>query len=205
MLWTLSLVLVAAALLVLAAPVSLAFELHRRQSLRGHAQLRMLYGLVRKRFEWGAEAREQGLAQEAPKRRRHRTGRGASSRKGASPGRVLDGLRAAGLWEALGRFLRRLTRAVRFGRWSARVRFGLEDPADTGMLWGLLGPLTLVVQQARGADVEVGPVFDAARLDVDAKGSVAVVPLELLAVSLAFLLAPATLRAGYVMLGKGKR
>jgi len=194
--------------LVFAAPVSLSFELRRRDGTRGHAQLRVLYGLVRKRFEWGGDERESAEASSRRQERRGRTPRKAPKKKQRKPrssAHVLEALQTPGLWASFERLLRRLVRAVRFGRWSARMRFGLADPADTGLLWGLLGPLALVAQHVRGADLELGPVFDDECLHFDAEGSVAIVPLELLAVVVAFAVSPSTLRAGYTMLKRGKR
>ncbi len=87
----------------------------------------------------------------------------------------------------------RLGHAIHCRRCFVRARVGLDDPADTGRLWGIIGPLTSALYRSR-LDVEVSPVFHGPELAFQGAAEVRVVPLQLLGTLLSFGLSPATWR-----------
>jgi hypothetical protein len=64
-------------------------------------------------------------------------------------------------------------------------RIGLEDPADTGILWGYLAPLTYGLS-GPGRVIHLAPDFTGACLDLEASGDVAIRPVRLLRAGAAF-------------------
>jgi hypothetical protein len=76
-----------------------------------------------------------------------------------------------------------------------RARIGTGDPADTGRLWAILGPVSAVLSGTRGADVEIHPEFLGAVLELRASGRMTVVPLRILALAAAFALSPPSIQA----------
>lgn len=169
--------LLAAGLLLLALPVELRFEVHGVQPPRGHVAFRALLGLWQRRFAMPA--------------RRHATPRPALRAGGEtrqrSARRHEGGLeRLRPLWSDVGlrrSALNRLRAALETLQWSelhVHVRLGLGDPADTGRLWAVLGPLGAVLANLRRADVAIEPDFIEPVLDVDAGGRLVIVPLRLM-------------------------
>ena len=72
------------------------------------------------------------------------------------------------------------------------ARIGMEDPADTGRIWGLVGPLGMILSET---DIRLEPVFDDTCLCFRAAARVRLIPGQLMALLLGFLLSPAVLRA----------
>jgi hypothetical protein len=75
--------------------------------------------------------------------------------------------------------------AIRFRRLRVAGRIGLEDPADTGVLWGHVAPFVYGLS-APGRDIEVAPDFSGPCLDLEAHGDVAILPIRLLRAGVAF-------------------
>jgi hypothetical protein len=73
-----------------------------------------------------------------------------------------------------------------------RARIGFDDPADTGRLWGALGPLRVLLASR---DVRLEPAFDEPCLRFRAAGRVRLIPVQLLFLTVTFLLSPPVVRA----------
>ncbi len=176
--WSLA-VLAVLLLVALAAPVWLSFEIRRHGTLRVRARLRALYGLIQ--AEIGT--RDKTAARKVP-----------TSRPARVRGRVSAALFSRGFVAALWRYLRRLVAAIKVVDLRARIRVGLADPADTGVLWGAVATPAVLVG-ALYPQLRIEPSFESACLDIDARGQLLAVPLHVMAITAVFFLSPATLRA----------
>jgi hypothetical protein len=168
------LLLFAAALLAL--PVDLYFSLEKDEKLTYRAELRWLFGLLSVDL-----SRVQGS--EKKRRAPKRPGRGTTSRVGA-----LLGNRA--LLRRVIQLIGELLRSFRIRELSLRGRIGTGDPADTGMLLGLLNPLLL---NARHATLEAD--FEEAVFKGACSGEIRFVPIRAVGSVLAFLVSPVLLRS----------
>lgn len=131
----------------------------------------------------------------APRRRapRRRDPRRRAPR--ARPAGAGDALRALTRDTA---FLRRILRfcldvwhAVHRERLRLHLRLGLGDPADTGRLWGLLGPLSALLARCPHSHFTLEPDFVDAVLQVEGSGTLRVIPLRLVVLALLLSLSPA--------------
>jgi len=116
-------------------------------------------------------------------------------RRGPKLRDVVTALRTPGLGRAVGRLLSRLSGAVRLRRAAASVRLG--DPADTGRLWGLVGPVVATLPARWRDRVDLQPDFSPGAADVAGRLRGRVVPLRLVAAALGFVLSPPVIRAGW--------
>ncbi len=181
--------------LVLAIPLEVELRLQRRAATEGRVTFRWLFGAVRAEVPVPGERRPgkqsrtgKGKARDEKARRRRRGRRFLSViREDAFRGRA---------W----RFARDLLRAVHLDDLYLHGRLGLDDPADTGRLWALLGPLGAVASALPGIDLDLQPEFVGPVLEIEARGRAVVVPLEILALAATFLVAPASLRAWRTLL-----
>jgi hypothetical protein len=177
--------------LLLAVPIDIAFRFKGIGALEGQATIRWLFGLVRLRLRVPNQARAmrpRGSAEQV----------GAAWRKPKSTGgrgRALAVLRQAEFRRRAMRFAADLWRAAHLSELALWVRLGLGDPADTGRLWALLGPLNALAQGVRDADVRIDPEFIDPVLEFDARGRSLLVPLQILMLVIAFALSPPSLRA----------
>lgn len=180
------LALLAGLLALLAVPLELVFSVRRHGGRReGRGSLRWLFGLVRVRLAGPGERVRAGPGRPASRRPR---------RGGGGARRMLALVQVEGFGSRLLRLARDLFRRIRIQELSLRVRLGLDDPADTGRLWAVVGPLAALPGLRR---VAIEPEFAAGTFELDGRGRIRIVPLRLLSVLLRFALSPVTLRALY--------
>lgn len=67
------------------------------------------------------------------------------------------------------------------------LRLGLGDPADTGQLWAVLGPLSGMLARLRDIRIAIEPDFLDSRLEVDSSGTIRMIPLRLAIIVLGLL------------------
>jgi hypothetical protein len=180
-------------LVLLAVPVSVEFRVEGILPFRGQVGVRWLFGLVRVRLPLHragpGKAREPRSA--IRRERPEDPGRGRN---------FLAVLLQAGFRRRLHRLVGDLLHAIRVHRVRILLRLGLGDPADTGRLWAVMGPVNALAQW-RGADIRIEPDFLEPVLEIQADGEVAVVPLRFLLLAAGFAVSPPTLRAWRTLRG----
>lgn len=174
------LALFASLLALLAVPVDVEFSLrHRAGRQQGDCALGWLFGAVR-----------------VPLFPRVRDERKPSAFKPArSPRSVMFMLQTEGLGRQLLKLARGLLRRIHVRTLSLDVRLGLDDPADTGRLWAVVGPLAALLPLPPVARFAIEPDFADAVFEAEGQGRVRLIPIQCLPVILVFVLSPATLRA----------
>jgi len=170
---------------LLAIPVTLRFDVAWDQTLRQDIRLLWAFGLVRVRLaprpedKQKREAEAEPTAPKPPRAARNRPKRN-----------VLGALRLKRFRRRMLQFVRDLWHAVHKRDVMLRIRLGLGDPADTGRLWALLGPLSGWLATLREAEVTIEPEFFEPTLEVESHGSIRVVPLRVIGIVLALVLSP---------------
>jgi hypothetical protein len=169
--------------LLLAVPVNVAFELAGIAPMSGQVCVRALFGLIQFRIPVP-------VAQEAPEHpvsRRRRTGGGGGAN-------ALHALRQAAFRRRVYRLARDLFSASHLHQVHLRMRLGLGDPADTGLLWAFVGPLNAVAQGMPNVDVGIEPDFMEPVCEFELHGHLMLIPLQLLTLAIAFALSPTSIR-----------
>lgn len=186
-----------ALLVVLAVPLDMALAVRRRTSLEGDITLRWLFGLVQIPLLPSRSGKKRKPAK--PRRGKKRAARPHFAHRG------LTILRNAALRRRVLVFASSILHSFRMREMALRLRLGLDDPADTGMLWALAGPFIAALETHPAANVDLELDFSDARFDADAQGTVRVVPLQVAYVTLLFILSPAVLWAAGVLLFGDRR
>ncbi len=109
--------------------------------------------------------------------------------------RVLRALRQRPFRHRLLRFARSLWRAVHKRDVSLNIRIGTGDPAETGRLWGIFGPLSAWLQTSSGCRTTIEPDFVAAIARVHGRGRITIFPLQVLLLAGGLMASPAVWRA----------
>ena len=175
--------------LLLAVPLAVAFRFDGLKRLGGQLRIGWLFGLVRFRVSVPG-----GGTRPASKRKKVAKPRGEG-------GAVFAVLRQAAFRGRVYRLVKDLLRAAHLREFRLRLRLGLGDPADTGRLWALAGPLNAAAQNLRDAEVVIEPEFAEPALEFEACGRLRLVPLQLLAIVIGFALSPVSIRAWRTMWG----
>jgi hypothetical protein len=165
--------------ILLAVPVTLTYQLSWRQTLAAKVRLIWAFGLVRADVSPGDadDKPDKPKAERRKKSKNRRTNAVAAMREPSFRRRMRRF--AADLWCAIHKHNVRL-----------RVRLGLGDPADTGQLWALLGPISGMLARLRDIRVVIEPDFLDPTLDVDSSGTIRVVPLRIVGIVLGLFVSP---------------
>ncbi len=179
-----------AIVLVLSVPVDLVFDF--RMGGEGKALLRVewLFGLIGKRLLPRKE-KEKPRKVEKPKKRKRR-----------NFGAFLPYLalsRSRGVVPAFIRLVRRIVGSLHVGQLEADIQLGLDDPADMGIVYGVLWPAFVLPITFGSSVLRIKPVFDSPTFEVAFQGKVRVFPAEVVTNALRFILSPAGLRLIKVM------
>lgn len=71
-----------------------------------------------------------------------------------------------------------------------RIRIGLGDPADTGQLWSIVGPVAGVLANIKEASIEIEPEFFDSTFELDGSGNIRFIPLQIIYLTIGVLLSP---------------
>jgi hypothetical protein len=104
-------------------------------------------------------------------------------------------LRTEGFGLRVLRLARDLFRLVHIRNLGLYVRMGLDDPADTGRLWAVVGPLAATLGSVPGARIIIEPEFSLQVFEFSGEARIRLVPIQFVFVMLAFMLSVTTLRA----------
>lgn len=176
--------LVAGGVLLLAIPLEATFALRfDAGAQRAEARVIWLFGLITVPLRKSERDSRTKARKPAAKKRRGTSGtalamarqKGMIRRVVRLPGEVLACLHVLDL--------------------SLDGRLGLDDPADTGMLWGMVGPLLMALDALPVGRVRIHPDFTGTVVEINGRGHLRLVPIELIWVVLRFACAPVTLRA----------
>ncbi len=95
------------------------------------------------------------------------------------------------------RLLRNVAGCARLVSLHVAGRFGLDNPYDTGRLWGNICAFTGFLHGAERVRILVEPEFNEAVFELDSRGVIRIVPVTLLLPAARFVLSPSTLRAAW--------
>ncbi len=172
-------------ILVLCVPLETVVRLDADGRPRFRMRLVWLFGLVSKEITKAKkkpeEERRVTEGKRKPRKRKART--------------ILKILRTRGLLRQLKRLLKDILRRLKIRNLAADITVGLGDPADTGLLFALIGPATFFLGSSRMHDIRVQPSFeDEAVFKGYLSGAVRLLPIQLVIPSLRFVFSLATIR-----------
>ncbi len=162
-------------ILILSIPIELAFDTSRPGA---KARVGWAFGLLWKDVGGGKKKPKR------PKKKKRRSGTKA----------FLDFLATRGSVSGLLKLARRMTGGIRVKQMDAHLRMGLDDPADTGMLYSVLLPILIPLNYIVSSNVQMELCFEEAILDFTGQGHVRVVPAQMIWAVLLFGISPAGLR-----------
>lgn len=169
---------------LLAVPVSLTYRLSWQKKLQGRARLHWLFGLVQVKL---ASTEVEQPSAEAKKIENPVEPELKPGRTKLSP---FAALRQKPFRQRILRFVREIWRALQIHDVYLRIRIGLGDPAETGQLWALFGPLSGLLANIENASVELEPEFMDAVFELDSSGKISIIPLKLVYLVLGLLCSP---------------
>ena len=169
--------------ILLAMPVTLTYQFSWKEAPSADLRLNWAFGLVRADVS-------PDLAEPGPDK--PQVTRKKAARRGKSTGRknFMAAIRQAPFRRRMLRFVSDLWRTIHKKNVQLLVRLGLGDPADTGQLWAVLGPLSGMLARLRDIRVTIEPDFLDATLEVDSSGTIRMIPLQIAIIVFGLLFSP---------------
>jgi hypothetical protein len=149
-------------MVALAIPVDFVFRLNTEGEPVARARVELFFGMAKKEI---ARKKKKAAAKKRPQE-----GIVKRARR-----RVILGL------------VRRLIKAIRFRRLNGVIRLGLDDPASTGIVYGIAQALISFVSLPPGSDFSLVPDFSGPSFQADVEGRVRVYPLQAAGIMLRYL------------------
>ena len=159
-------------LLVFCIPLEMTFRM--KAAGRPEFGVRVLwgFGLVRKEFT---------TKKKPPEKKSRADAKPKSGKQEVRTDTMLQILRSKGILSQLRSLVINTLRCLKLKELNADIRIGLDDPADTGLLFALIGPAVVFVRSIRHHQIRVMPSFeDEAVLEGHAHASVSVQPIQLI-------------------------
>ena len=170
-------------LLVLSIPVDMAFDVGGPGATRSRMRLGWLFGLFGKEFGGGRKKpkepapKREKPKEPAPKREKPKEPAPKRKKKRRSAKPFLSLLVTKGVATGLLKLSRRILSGVKVRHLDARLRIGLDDPADTGLLYSALWPVLVPLTDNTSAKVQIELSFEEPALDLTARGRIRVFPI----------------------------
>ena len=172
-------------ILVLSVPLDLAFDFATDADGRRKLRVHWLFGLVGKDLLPGKKKRPP----KAGKRKKRPSKVGKKKRR-PDLGFFLSVLRTRGLVDGVVRLARRMFRSLRVRELDVNLRVGLPDPADTGMVYGVLWSAFLPRSPSGTVRFAMEPAFEGPAFEVSLQGAVRVIPAQMAANAVRFVVSP---------------
>ena len=183
---------VVASLLVLVAllaiPVTLSFQISWQRAFQGKIRVQWAFGLVHVQLPLN-QLKSPPPGSEEPAQKINRLERPSRDRM-----KPLTIIRQSTFRRRITRFIRDCWHAIHKRDISLRVRIGLGDPADTGQLWAVVGPVAGILSTVRDASIEIIPEFFDTTFEVDSSGNIRLIPLQMIYLTAGLLLSPSVWR-----------
>lgn len=169
-------------ILLLCIPVEATGKMDTSAGKPFNVRISWLFGLLR--TDIGRKRKQPGIRKDRPAKKRTRRG----LREGADI--ITGALDAGGIVRQAGKLATGIFRRLVIREIKGDFSIGLEDPADTGMLFAIAGPVNAVLNLRPEYNVSLHPVFTGEdTLEGYLDGTVKVRPLELIIPVLRFLAA----------------
>ena len=184
---------------VLCIPIHTELHLDVYGKPKFRMKLVWLFGLVSKQITKRKKKPEEE-AKVAEGKRKPKKGK-------LKPRTIFKILRTRGLLRQIKNLLRDILRCLKIRDLRVNFTVGLDDPADTGLLFALIGPAIFFLGSSRVHEISVQPSFeDEAVFEGYLHGAVSLVPIQLVIPCLKFTFSLATLRLIKILvLAKWKR
>lgn len=169
---------------ILAIPLNVKFQVSWPRTTDNDIRLQWAFGLVRLKIP-SAQSNVSSLNGERTQRKVRRSARPFMHKQ-----RVLTIVRQRRLRRRIFRFLSDVWRSMAKEDLRLHIRVGLGDPADTGRLWAVVGPVAAMVANVRDASISVDPDFFEAIFELDGDGYIRIIPLQFVYLTCGLLLSP---------------
>lgn len=181
--------LAALLLFLLCVPLELVFELEVNGRAKFGLRLVWFFGLISQEVKKGKKKPKEEKDKVADQRKP-----AGGKKKAGDIKTVFQILRTRGLLRHVIRLFRGIIRSFRIKELSVNLRLGLDNPADTGLLFAVIGPAMPFLSSSRFHQVALEPSFGGAVCQGSLRGVVGLQPVRLIPPVTGFIFSPSMMR-----------
>ncbi len=163
------------------------------ERFKGQISISWLFGILRFRINLPGGSQAKTETKRKTKKKSEKKPKKPKSRTGGS--NVLAVIKQRAFRRRVLRFFRDLLRAAHSHDFTFRMRLGTGDPADTGRLWAFFGPVNALAQNLRHAEISFEPEFVDPVFEFESSGRFRFIPIQFIAITVAFVVSRPSLRA----------
>jgi len=180
-------------ILLLAIPIDLRFSVQKEKHFRSQVRVEWMFGLI------GIDLKRRKKEPKPKKKKKSKF----QARRHIKP--LLAMTKTRGFNRRIIKFIKDILRVIKIRELILDLRFGLDDPADTAMIYGVVAPTTLFANRCSPIKIRVQPDFENLALEGSFKGNMRLVPIRLFKPITLFVLSPVTIRAAKNMVSEYRR
>lgn len=169
-------------ILLLAIPFDLVFHIQKDMDFQSGVRVRWLFGLIGKDISKGKKKPDKEERKKVKKK----------EKSTLKP--LLTLLRNRDFLKKLTRLMKQVFPTLKIRELEVYLRIGLDNPADTGMLFAAVGPATLYMNSLSSLDVQIEPDFEQESLQGRIQGALRVIPIKLVKPVVLFVFSLTTLQ-----------
>ena len=180
---------------LLAVPLTVVFSVCRIDGIEGSVRFHWLFGLVRFHIRIPQVAKVELRKKSRPKNKPKYPEIKNKNRTGG----IVALLKQAEFRLHIYKLIRSMLSAIDAQNMFILLRIGFSDPADTGRLWAIIGPIAGISQNLRNVELHIEPAFIKPIFEIESHGQFRLVPIQVIALMIVFMLSPATLRSWHTL------
>jgi len=185
-------------IVVLIVPVDIQFAYSSHAFTASRTRIRWLFGLItfdvmNEDREFDKDKKKQKVKLEEKKTFRRKVKK--RNQRAFKPAIVLAVVGSRGFIRRVTLLIREIITVVEFKRMYCHFSFGLDDPADTGRIYGLLSPAIAFLHLVPRVRFSFNPLFDRVALETEINADVRIVPMKFVLAIFSFLFSIELFRA----------
>jgi len=181
-------------LAVLCIPFDISLDLNTYGEGRATTKVGWLFGLVRKQISPGKKKVKK------PKKKKEVTrAKKKKPEKKRNFKTLLRVLRIKGLLSRIIKFFRQILSCFRVRELDVNLRFGLDDPVDTGITYGLMHAVLIPGNSPGPTLLRIEPVYDRPAFELSLHGRIRVFLIQIVSYFIGFIFSRAGLRTIWSM------
>ena len=175
---------------LLIVPIEAEFKFNNLNGSEKTVKLKALFGLLSKTVYTSDKSKISKPKEKAEVKKEKKSGSGLS--------KIISLLQNGKFLRKTALTLKKLLSSIKPELKHFHFRLGLNDPADTGIIWGLIGPVSGIFYGFTEKEVVIEPDFLDPALGLDTRGSVSIVPLEILIILIGYLFSPTVIKTYWI-------
>jgi len=171
-------------IVLLMIPVALSFKIYWKSEFEGNIELSWFFGIINASFHPLKSTNHPAKYEQRKNKSRY------PQRSMYKNNKFLYIIGQTRFRQRLTLFMVDLWHAINKRDMNLNIRIGTGDPAETGQLWAIFGPVAGILSTVKDASIEIEPEFFDTTFELQSRGNIQFTPLKISCIIIGILLSP---------------